>query len=286
MQPTEHPVVLGPSAAYRPPADDELETLRRIGEQWERALRGRRRSRAALPVNPDLLHARRRPAATSRFERLVRVAEDGFVPESPGTVLATERAIRPPSAFGRIVYLARRVVLGPPLATTALVQERLSRVVALAVLSSDALSSVAYGTEAMLSVLVLGGAAALQMTLPIGAVIVLLMLTVGASYRQTIRAYPHGGGSYIVAGDNLGPRAGLVAAAGLMTDYVLTVAVSVAAGVAAMVSALPVLEHQTVPLGVGMIALILAANLRGIRQSGAIFAVPTYAFVAGILLLV
>ncbi|HEX3604836.1 MAG TPA: APC family permease [Candidatus Dormibacteraeota bacterium] len=284
--PTEQPVVLAPSASYHEVPDEEFDVLRRIGEQWSRSPGGRRLSRAALPADPDLAARVRGSSATSRFERLVRVAEEGFVASSPGTVVATERAIRPPSPLGRIAYLVRRVVVGPPLATTALVQERLSRVVALAVLSSDALSSVAYGTEAMLSVLVLAGAAALPASLPIAAVIVVLMLTVGASYRQTIRAYPRGGGSYIVASDNLGRWVGLVAAAGLMTDYVLTVAVSVAAGVAAMTSALPVLGPDSVALGVAVIALILAANLRGIRQSGAIFAVPTYAFVAGILLLI
>jgi amino acid transporter len=283
---TEEPVVLSPSAAYRPPTDEELDLLRQIGERWAQTLGGRRLSRARLPADPDLVGRREPLPPISRYERLVRVVDEGFVPARPGTVVAAEGAIRPPSRLGRMVFAARRALIGPPLATTAIVQERLSKVVALAVLSSDALSSVAYGTEAMLVVLVLAGTAVLPASLPIGAAIVLLMLVVGASYRQTIRAYPRGGGSYIVASDNLGRRAGLVAAAGLMTDYVLTVAVSVAAGVAAVTSALPALEPLTVELGVGLIALILAANLRGIRQSGTLFAVPTYAFVAGILLLI
>ncbi|MFB7480563.1 APC family permease [Streptomyces anulatus] len=157
---------------------------------------------------------------------------------------------------------------------------------ALPVLSADALSSVAYGPEAMLGVLVLVGAAGLAYSYPVAGAIVLLMLAVGLSYRQTIRAYPHGGGSYIVASDNLGRVPGLIAAAGLMTDYVLTVAVSIASGIAAIASTLPSLVSATVPLGVGVIALLLAGNLRGVRQAGALFAVPTYAFIGAVFLLI
>ncbi|MFR9676909.1 APC family permease [Streptomyces sp. TR02-1] len=153
------------------------------------------------------------------------------------------------------------------------------KLVALPVLAADALSSVAYGPEALLAVLVLAGAAGGGYLLPMAGVIVALMITVGLSYRQTIQAYPHGGGSYIVAGDNLGPRAGLVAAAGLMTDYVLTVAVSVASGIAAITSALPGLQPWTVPLGVLVILVLLAGNVRGVRQAGTLFAAPTYAFI-------
>ncbi|MFJ1613840.1 APC family permease [Streptomyces sp. NPDC088251] len=160
------------------------------------------------------------------------------------------------------------------------------KLVALPVLSADALSSVAYGPEAMLAVLVLGGAAGLAYTVPIAATIAFLMLAVGVSYRQTIRAYPHGGGSYIVASDNLGRVPGLIAAAGLMTDYILTVAVSIASGVAAIASAVPSLATDAVPIGVGVIALLLAGNLRGIRQAGALFAAPTYAFIIAVFALV
>ncbi|MFI6289889.1 APC family permease [Streptomyces sp. NPDC051018] len=160
------------------------------------------------------------------------------------------------------------------------------KLVALPVLSADALSSVAYGPEAMLAVLVLAGAAGLAYSFPVGGAIVVLMLAVGLSYRQTIRAYPHGGGSYIVAGDNLGRVPGLVAAAGLLTDYILTVAVSIASGVAAITSAVPSLAPETVPIGVGVIVLLLAGNLRGIRQAGALFAAPTYAFVTAMFALV
>nr|WP_229700832.1 APC family permease [Streptomyces camponoticapitis] len=160
------------------------------------------------------------------------------------------------------------------------------KLVALPVLSADALSSVAYGPEAMLVVLVLAGSAGIGYTIPIAATIVFLMLAIGVSYRQTIRAYPHGGGSYIVASDNLGRVPGLVAAAGLMTDYILTVAVSIAAGVAAITSALPSLDSSSVLIGVAAIAVLLACNLRGIRQAGAIFAAPTYAFVIAMVALI
>ncbi|MFE9884475.1 APC family permease [Streptomyces scopuliridis] len=160
------------------------------------------------------------------------------------------------------------------------------KLVALPVLSADALSSVAYGPEALLAVLVLGGTAGLAYSLPVALAIVFLMLAVGLSYRQTIRAYPYGGGSYIVATDNLGRVPGLVAAAGLMTDYILTVAVSVSSGMAAVTSAVPQLAGDAVLIGVLVIAVLLAGNLRGVRQAGALFAAPTYAFIIAVSALV
>lgn len=278
-------VVVLPSASFPPPSAEELETLRAVGERWAEALGHRRLTTRVLPTDPDLRDGRVRLRRTSRFERFGQVS-DGFLPAGRGTLVATEEAITPPGRLGRALSSARRFLLGPPLTSTAIIHERLSRPVALAVLSSDALSSVAYGTDAMLSVLVLAGTGAFGVSLPIAAVIALLMIVVGASYRQTIRAYPHGGGSYTVASDNLGRLPGLVAAAGLITDYVLTVSVSVAAGVAAITSALPQARPLTVEIAVVLVVAILAANLRGVRQSGALFAAPTYAFVLGILLLV
>jgi amino acid transporter len=153
--------------------------------------------------------------------------------------------------------------------------------VALPILSSDALSSVAYGPEALLAVLALAGSAALGVSPRLSAAIVVLMIAVGLSYRQVIKAYPHGGGSYVVAGKNLGEVPALIAAAGLMTDYVLTVAVSIASGTAAVTSAIPQLTHAAVPLRLVAIALLVAVNLRGVRQAGAIFSAPTYAFLLG-----
>ncbi|MFD7592039.1 APC family permease [Kitasatospora sp. NPDC059812] len=160
------------------------------------------------------------------------------------------------------------------------------KLVALPVLSADALSSVAYGPEAMLAVLVLAGTAGLRYSVPIAATIAFLMLAVGVSYRQTIRAYPHGGGSYIVATANLGRLPGLAAAAGLMTDYILTVAVSIASGMEAVTSAVPSLRGDAVPIGLAVIGVLLAGNLRGVRQAGVLFAAPTYAFVVAVLALI
>jgi amino acid transporter len=182
----------------------------------------------------------------------------------------------------------KRFLVGKPLATAQAVHERLSKRVALAVFSSDALSSVAYATEEILLVLAAATAYAHDTglffyVLPISLVIAVLLWLVTSSYRQTIHAYPSGGGAYIVAKENLGITAGLTAAAALLVDYVLTVSVSVAAGVEAVTSAAQGTEFawlagHRAALCVGIIALVALANLRGIRESGSIFAVPTYLF--------
>ena len=177
----------------------------------------------------------------------------------------------------------KRVLLGAPIHSDQAHHERLSRVTGLAVLSSDALSSVAYATEEILRVLLVGGVAALSLVTPIGITIALTLAIVVFSYRQTIYAYPSGGGAYIVAKENLGTLPSLVAASSLLIDYVLTVAVSVAAGVAALTSAFPHWVPYRVEIGLGFVALIMVGNLRGIRESGRIFAVPTYFFIVSIL---
>ena len=177
------------------------------------------------------------------------------------------------------ISAVKKLFVGSPLATAQARHERLSKSSALAVFSSDALSSVAYATEEILLVLMLAGTAALAYSIPIGIAIVVLIAVVVSSYRQTILAYPQGGGAYIVTKDNLGTLPGLVAAGALLIDYVLTVAVSVAAGVAAITSAFPVLYDYRIPLGVLFIAGIATVNLRGIRESSNLFAVPTYLFV-------
>ena len=175
--------------------------------------------------------------------------------------------------------LLKRLIVGAPMPLAQARHERLSKTVALAVFSSDAMSSVAYATEEILLILVLAGTAAAHLTVPIALAIAGLLAVVSVSYQQTIHAYPSGGGSYIVARANLGPTAGLVAAGALLIDYVLTVSVSVAAGVAAMTSALPWLLSHRVLLGVLFTAAIGYANLRGVRESGRVFAVPTYLFI-------
>jgi amino acid transporter len=177
----------------------------------------------------------------------------------------------------------KRMLLGSPLPTAQSRHERLGKATALAVFASDALSSVAYATEEILLILILAGTAALSYSLPIGIVITILIAIVVSSYRETIRAYPQGGGAYIVSKENLGVHAGLVAGAALLIDYVLTVAVSVAAGVAAITSALPALFPYRVWICVAAVTAIAMANLRGIRESGKIFAAPTYLFVVSIL---
>jgi amino acid transporter len=209
-----------------------------------------------------------------------------FQVEGPREISATERAEDNQSATGRILHELRRIVLGPSLASSAVVHERMRKLIALPVLSGDLLSSVAYGPEAMIAVHVLAGSGALRLELPVGFCLLALMIIVGASYRQTIRAYPSGGGSYIVATDNLGEIPGLAAAAGLMTDYILTVSVSVAAGVAAVTSALPSLRPETVLVGVAVIAVLLAGNLRGVRQAGNLFAIPTFLFLSAMAVLI
>ena len=173
----------------------------------------------------------------------------------------------------------RQFLIGAPLPTTEERHQRLTKVKALAIFSSDALSSVAYATEEILLVLVTAGTAAPRLLLPIAFVIAGLLIVVATSYYQTIHGYPSGGGAYIVAYENLNIWPGLTAAAALLIDYVLTVAVSITAGVAAVTSAFPGLLSHRVALCLAVIALITWANLRGVRESGTIFAVPTYGFV-------
>src|SRR5262245_1109963 len=180
----------------------------------------------------------------------------------------------------------KRFVVGKPIPSRLAHHERLSRFTGLAVLSSDALSSVAYATEEILRVLVLAGTAALSIASPIAFVIAAILAIVVFSYRQTIRAYPGGGGAYIVAKENLGEGAALVAAAALLIDYILTVAVSIAAGVAAITSAYPPWRHLQVELTLGFVVLLMLGNLRGIRESGRIFALPTYFFIVTTLVLI
>jgi len=260
----------------------QLGVLRLVGREWGRVCGDPEAWRRALPVDPSSGgYPDPSDIRPTRFGRFVPV-QSGPPPEAQ----ASSDAELPSSTAGRLAHGARRALLGPPLRSTAIARERMRKLVALPVLSADALSSVAYGPEAMLAILVLAGTAGLSWSLPIAATIAFLMLAVGVSYRQTIRAYPHGGGSYIVASDNLGRIPGLIAAAGLMTDYILTVAVSVASGVAAITSAIPSLAPDTVAIGVGVIVLLLAGNLRGVRQAGMLFAWPTYAFIVTIFVLV
>jgi amino acid transporter len=179
----------------------------------------------------------------------------------------------------------KRLFVGRALASAKLEHQLLPKILALPVFSSDPLSSVAYATEEMMLVLLLAGAAALSLMVPIAAVIAVVLLIVVTSYRQTVRAYPRGGGSYIVARENLGTIPGLTAASAILTGYVVTASVSVTAGAVAVTSALPGLLPYKVPIAIGFIVLITLANLRGAKESGIVFAVPTYGFVATIYVL-
>ena len=270
------------AAAELLPLDERaIKGLREAGRQWPRESGHRDALQAALPVDPELEFTATEQLRGARFVH-VKSARRGKGPDLEATAAGDEGA----SMADRVAYRLRRAVIGPPLRSTAVAGERMSKALALPVLSPDALSSVAYGPEAMMSILVLAGAAELRLSLILGALIVLLMLAVGLGYRQVIKAYPHGGGSYIVASDTLGPVWGLIAGAGLTVDYIVTVAISVASGVAAVTSAIPSLTSATVPIGLAMIVLLVAGNLRGAREAGAMFAAPTYMFIVAIFLIV
>jgi amino acid transporter len=182
--------------------------------------------------------------------------------------------------------LLKRWLVGPPMPLAQARHERLGKSLALAVFASDPLSSVAYATEEILLVLILAGSAALSYSIPIALGIATLLAVVVISYRQTVAAYPQGGGAYLVAKDNLGVLPALVAAAALLVDYVLTVSVSVVAGIAALTSAVPALHRYRVVLSILAVAGIALGNLRGVRESGRLFAAPTYFFVVSILVMV
>jgi len=180
----------------------------------------------------------------------------------------------------------KRLLVGQPLATAQARHERLSKTTGLAIFASDNLSSVAYASEEVLRVLILAGAGALNFAWPIGVAIAIVIAIVIYSYRQTILAYPQGASDYIVAKDNIGTLAGLTAGGALLIDYTLTVAVSVSAGVAAITSAVPGLFTYRVILCVAAITLITLGNLRGLRESGRLFALPSYLFIAAFVALI
>jgi amino acid transporter len=183
----------------------------------------------------------------------------------------------------------KRLLIGRPLASEEEQHQRLPKVVALPVFASDAISSTAYATEEILRVFVIiggAGVAAYTKLVPISIVVLVLLAIVAMSYRQTIYAYPTGGGSYVVSRENLGELPSLVAGASLLTDYILTVAVSVAAGVAAIISAFPGIHGYRVQMCVGFIVLMTIANLRGLKESGAVFAPPTYIYILSLMAMI
>ena len=179
--------------------------------------------------------------------------------------------------------ILKRLVVGRPLASADEAHTRIIKIVALAVFASDAISSTAYASEEILHVLVpVAAADALEYLIPISLVVVPLLIVVSFSDRQTIHAYPSGGGSYVVSKDNLGEKPALVAGASLLVDYVLTVAVSISAGVAAITSAVEGLRPHRVELCLAFIVILMLANLRGLKESGTVFAVPTYVYIVAV----
>ena len=256
-------------------------------ENDQRVASNNGRSQTSVESDPTrLVRPEVRPGAFPGNERIRFV-----YPRQPtlrrirtGVLEATAVTQKPQGVLGRV----KRVLIGSPIPSSRAEHERLTKFKALAVLSSDVISSVAYATEAILATLVAAGSGVLGFTLPIAVAIVCLLAIVALSYRQTIPAYPNGGGSYIVAKDNLGTLAGLVAAASLMIDYILTVSVSVAAGVQALATLFPALSPVPiiVSIDVALVLLIMMVNLRGVRESGSIFAIPTYIFIASALMLI
>ena len=179
--------------------------------------------------------------------------------------------------------IGKRILIGRKLRSTQLGETLLPKKIALPVFASDALSSVAYAPDEIFLTLSLAGLAAYSFSWKIGLLVAFVMLIVVASYRQNVHAYPSGGGDYEVATVNIGPTAGLTVASALMVDYVLTVAVSISSGVQNAKSALPFLAGHEATLGVGLVLILTALNLRGVRESGALFAIPTYIFMAAII---
>jgi amino acid transporter len=267
------------AGAVESSASENVQTAQRTPQETE--------YRASADLRQQELVRGSRPGDTYvRYERHV----GAFRRISSGLLSASIETEAPRTRFGEFFAPIKRVLIGAPLSTEQSAHERLTKVKALAVLSSDALSSVAYATEEILRVLIgvtlVGAASAYSYTLPIAMAVMLLLAIVASSYRQTIAAYPRGGGSYIVAKDNLGTLAGLTAAASILIDYTMTVAVSVSAGIAAIYSLVPSVQPYRVEICLGVVLLVTIANLRGIREAGNIFAVPTYIFVVGVLALI
>lgn len=236
------------------------------------------RDRIAPPIDLELREVRWGEASRGAYLRVVP-SRQRFKQVAPGHIEATREASKPVTPMERVVQAFKRITLGSPFASAQITHERLTKLKALAIFSSDALSSSAYATEEILLILVLAGSGSLHDSIPIALIIAALIAVVTISYRQTIRAYPSGGGAYIVAHTNLGRNAGLVAGAALLVDYTLTVSVSTAAGVAAVTSAIPSIHDLRVPIGLAVVAIMTMGNLRGIREAGTIFAIPTYFFI-------
>ena len=222
-----------------------------------------------------------RPGDT--YIRRVRPYDELFQRGDEGELIATERTVLDRPGWTRTLRKLRTVLIGRPISSEREEHERLTKLKALAIFSSDNISSSAYATEEMMRILVVAGVGAISLTMPLTIVICLVLAIVATSYWQTIRAYPNGASSYLVSSDNLGSTAGLVAGAALLIDYTLTVAVSVSAAVAAITSVIPELFPERVLIAVAIVFLLMLGNLRGVRESGTIFMAPTYLYIVLIL---
>jgi amino acid transporter len=231
----------------------------------------------------ETLHGRK---LGDRRVRVARPEAEYFRYAGPDTVTAKRRALEPSGQLDRLTAGIRAALIGRPLASEQEIEERLSKRKALAIFSSDAISSSAYASEEILRVLVLAGPAAIALSVHVSLAIALMLAAVAISYRQVVFAYPGGGGSYAVAKANFGRLPSLVAASALLIDYVMTVAVSTSSAVEQITSAIPELIPERVLLGVTAIAIITLGNLRGLRESGNIFALPTYLFIGSALLMI
>jgi amino acid transporter len=214
--------------------------------------------------------------------KIVRPFGDEFERGDEGRLVASERTVLARTGWTAVLRGIRTFLIGRPISSEREHHERLTKLKALAVFSSDNISSSAYATEEMMRILVAAGIGAFTAVMPLTIAIVAILAIVATSYRQTIKAYPEGASSYIVASDNLGVLPGLTAAAALLIDYVLTVAVSVSSGVAAITSILPQLFPERVPIAVVIVLVLMLGNLRGIRESGSIFMAPTYLYILSV----
>ncbi len=226
----------------------------------------------------------RRPG--DAYVRIVRPYDELFARGDEGELVATERTVLDRPGWTRTLRRIRTFLIGRPISSELEEHERLSKLKALAIFSSDNISSSAYATEEMMRILVFAGIGAIALTMPLTVAICVVLAIVATSYWQTIRAYPNGASSYLVSSDNLGPTAGLVAGGALLIDYTLTVAVSVSAAVAAITSVVPELFPERVLIAVAIVVVLMVGNLRGVRESGTIFAAPTYVYIVAILAMV
>ncbi|RJO62931.1 MAG: APC family permease [Dehalococcoidia bacterium] len=253
-------------------------------------------------LNPDLIsietHRGARPGES--YARVKRVSR--FIKAGPGYFVAKPEKEIPQNSLERGFRNLKRFFIGRPLYTAEEGQQRLNKIRALAVFGSDAISSSAYATEASLAILMVAGSAALGVSMYTALAVAILLSIVAFSYRQTVHAYPQGGGSYNVSSENLGQRSGLIAAAALLIDYVLTVSVSIVAGSQGVISALIASGHETqvnnltaslppylnltVMLSIFFIGLMILGNLRGVREAGTVFSIPTYLFIVGMCIMI